>query len=229
MVQLAPSLLAADFNHLKRQLILLEEEGIEVVHLDLMDGKFVPNISFGMALIKSIRPSTKMKFDVHMMVEEPKTLVKAVQEAGADRITVHYEACQDLIGTLDLIKAYQLEVGVALKSETPITVIETLLPLVDVIQIMSVLPGLGGQTFIPETLERIRNLKEYITRNSLNTKIEVDGDIHLGNLPAVLQAGADIIVSGTALFRGDLSQNIRTFQQIINTYTESISAVTEGG
>lgn len=215
MFELAPSLIAADFNHLKRELNILAEEGIRTVHLDIMDGRFVPNISIGMGLIKGIRSTSKALFDVHMMVADPEHLLSAVKESGADRITVHYEACSDIRRTVSMIQELGLEAGVAVRPETPVAVIDDeLLKKINVVQIMSVTPGIPGQTFLGGSIERIRHLKSRIDSLNSKARIEVDGDVNSENLERVLLAGAEIIVIGTAMFRGDIRENIRTFREI---------------
>ncbi|MGL5437566.1 MAG: ribulose-phosphate 3-epimerase [Lachnospiraceae bacterium] len=210
MFVLAPSLLAADFNHLKRELNILEEEGVSVVHLDMMDGRFVPNLSFGMALIRGIRQSSNAFFDVHMMVEEPGHLLEAVKAAGADRITVHYEACRDIDSTVDQIRILGLEAGVAIKPETPVDIFDDkLLKKVSVVHLMTVAPGIPGQTFIETSIDRISLLKSRLNCLGSTARIEVDGDINRHNLEQVLLAGAEVIVIGTSLFGSNIRENIR--------------------
>ncbi|MCI8889157.1 MAG: ribulose-phosphate 3-epimerase [Hungatella sp.] len=214
MYVLAPSLLGADFKNLERDIKAVEEAGASWLHLDVMDGAFVPSISFGMPVIASLRNCSRMTFDVHMMVEEPGRYAEAVREAGADLICIHAEACRHLDSSIRRIRETGARVGVALNPATPISAIELVLPLVDMVLIMSVNPGFGGQSFIPYTLDKVRALRERIGLLGLNTDIQVDGGITLDNAGDVLRAGANIIVAGSAVFRGAAGDNTRKFLEI---------------
>lgn len=214
MRRLAPSLLEADFRFLDEQLRKMERAGADQIHIDVMDGSFVPNLALGMREIRSIRQSTALPFDVHMMVQEPGRFVERMAEAGADVITVHYEACEDPEETIDRIRNLGAASGIALKPDTDLSVLsERLLQKVDVVQLMTVQPGLEGQEFLPESLSRIRKVRGRIEALGLTCEVEVDGKIGIGNVQEVVRAGASVIVSGRALFAGDLEENIRRMKQ----------------
>lgn len=212
---LAPSILAADFKKLGQEVELAAREGADYIHIDVMDGMFVPSISFGMPVIQSIRSCTDKIFDVHMMVEEPGRYAKDMKAAGADLLCVHQEACRHLDRTLTQIRELGMKAGVALNPATPIETITHVLDQVDMVLIMSVNPGFGGQKFIPYTLDKIRALRAMITERGLHTDIEVDGGIGLDNVRQVLEAGANIIVAGSAVYRGDAAANVRAFCKIL--------------
>lgn len=214
---LAPSILAADFSKLGEQLRLLDETGVQYVHIDVMDGMFVPSISFGIPVIRSIRPCTDRIFDVHLMIEEPERYIADFADAGADLITVHAEACKHLDRTIDSIKERGLQAGVAINPATPLSAIACILHKVDMVLVMSVNPGFGGQKLIPYTVSKIRELKKIIDEEGLKTDIEVDGGINLENVQEVLDAGANIIVAGSAVFRGDAAENAERFLRILNS------------
>lgn len=213
---LSPSILSADFSNLGEQIRLLDEAGAQYVHIDVMDGMFVPSISFGMPVMKSIRGCTDRIFDVHLMIEEPDRYINDFAEAGADLITVHAEACKHLDRTVSAIKEKGLLAGVALNPATPLSEVEWVLPKVDMVLLMSVNPGFGGQTYIPYVTDKIRELKKMIDKKGLKTDIEVDGGIHHENVTEVLDAGANIIVAGSAVFRGDIEENVERFLSILN-------------
>lgn len=214
---LSPSILAADFSKLGEQIHELDEAGAQYVHIDVMDGMFVPSISFGMPLMKSIRPCTDRIFDVHLMIEEPVRYINDFAEAGADLITVHAEACKHLDRTIEAIKEKGLLAGVAINPATPLSAVEWVLPKVDMVLIMTVNPGFGGQKLIPYTLDKVRALRAMIEKADLKTDIEVDGGINLENVTEAMDAGANIIVAGSAVFRGDVGENVERFLNILHS------------
>jgi len=217
--QLAPSLLAADFNRLEEQISEVENSGCQWIHLDVMDGMFVPSISFGMPVISSIRKKSDLYFDVHMMVDQPERYIADMKEAGAQLFTVHAEACRHLDRTLEQIHDAGMESGVALNPATPLCMVKHVLAKTDLILIMSVNPGFGGQKFIPSSLEKITELREMLDDEGCpDIMIEVDGGVGSGNIYEVLEAGANIIVAGTAVFRGDIPENVSRLQAVIDEF-----------
>ncbi|MCD8045966.1 MAG: ribulose-phosphate 3-epimerase [Clostridiales bacterium] len=212
---LSPSILAADFSKLGEQIRILDRAGAQYVHIDVMDGMFVPNISYGVPVIESIRGCTDRIFDVHLMIENPIRYVKDFADAGADLITVHAEACRHLDRTIYEIKDKGLLAGAVLNPATPLSELEYILPELDMVLLMGVNPGFGGQPFIPYILQKIRDLREMVERKGCQTDIEVDGGVTLGNLRDILQAGANIIVAGSAVFKGDIEENVHQFLQIM--------------
>ncbi|MBR5649861.1 ribulose-phosphate 3-epimerase [Pseudobutyrivibrio sp.] len=204
---LAPSILSADFGILKEQLELIDEAGAQYVHFDVMDGVFVPSISFGLPVLRTIRKYTDRLFDVHLMIVDPERYVKEFAGAGADIITVHAEACKHLDATIDLIKSCGVMAGVAINPATPLTEIMHVLEKVDMVLIMTVNPGFGGQSMIPYTLDKVRELSVLARQKKLKIDIEVDGGINNNTIDDVLDAGANIIVAGSAVFNGDVKAN----------------------
>ena len=218
MMILAPSMLSADFKELGKELRIIEENGAQYLHFDVMDGMFVPNISFGIPVLASIRPATKMICDAHLMVTEPIRYLEAFKKAGADLITIHLEACEDVDATIAKIRECGCKVGISICPDTPVTSLENYVEKVDMVLIMSVHPGFGGQSFIPSSLDKIRQLKAMIEEKGLSVDIQVDGGIGLGNVEEVVKAGANIIVAGSSVFRDDIAKNTRDMLEILKKY-----------
>lgn len=217
MLELSPSLLSADFTDLKSEIEVLDKNGVKYLHLDVMDGMFVPNISFGPMIIKQLRPLTNMIFDVHLMIEDPDRYVQNFKDAGADILTVHYEACKHLHRTVSYIKSLGMKAGVSLNPATNIEVLDYVLEDLDLVLIMSVNPGFGGQSFIPSAIDKINNLKAKIRERNLNVIVEVDGGVKTTNVKDVIEAGADLIVSGSDVF-ADKENRIRAYKEIFKDY-----------
>ena len=215
---LAPSILAADFKVLGQEMKKTEDNGAEYIHFDVMDGMFVPSISFGMPVMASIHDATEQFMDAHLMIQEPIRYVEAFQKAGADLLTVHLEACEDVKATLDKIHEYGMKAGISINPETDVKELMPYLEDADMILVMSVHPGFGGQKFIPETLEKIRAVRNMLNKKNLDTDIQVDGGIYVENVREVLDAGANIIVAGSAVFRGDAGENTAKFMEILKSY-----------
>ena len=212
---LSPSILSADFTILGDELRCIDEAGSEYIHIDVMDGIFVPSISYGMPVIKSIRKATKKVFDVHLMITEPERYINEFVESGADIITFHVEATKDPDKVIDMIHEKGLKAGISVKPKTPLEAIEPYLEKIDMLLIMSVEPGFGGQAYIEGSTEKIRAAREMVKAHGLNTDIQVDGGINLQNLPEVLEAGANIIVAGSSIFKGDVAGNVKAFLDIM--------------
>lgn len=216
MCIIAPSLLEADYCQLGRELSRIEKAGATYVHLDVMDGSFVPNLSFGMKMIRGLRKATKLVFDVHMMVYEPARFILQLKEAGADRVIVHYEACQHLQETLKEIQNAGMRAGIALNPESHEELLtRELLQTADIIHVMTVHPGREGEVFIPESLKKIRHIRRMLEGYGMYRAIETDGNIGFDNVEEVVLAGSDIIVSGKALFCGNLEKNIDRMKKLV--------------
>ena len=212
---LSPSILSADFAKLGEEIKTIDEAGALYIHVDVMDGMFVPSISYGMPVIKSIRKTTKKVFDVHLMIEEPIRYIKEFVESGADMITVHVEACKDMEATINEIKKYGVKCGITLNPETEVKAIAPYIPMVDMVLVMSVHPGFGGQKFIESSLDKVREVRRIIIEAGLDVDVEIDGGINADNLKSALDAGANVIVAGSAVFRGDAAANVKQFLEIM--------------
>lgn len=215
---IAPSILSADFTKLGEEIKLTEENGAAYLHFDVMDGMFVPNISFGIPVMKSIRKATRQIMDAHLMVQDPIRYVEAFKDAGADNITVHLEACPDVRKTLMKIKDMGIMAGLSICPDTPVEAVREYLEMVDMVLVMTVYPGAGGQKFIPASFERLRELRRMIEETGREIDIQVDGGIKLDNVREVLEAGANIFVAGSAVFEGDIAENTRKYVEIFSEY-----------
>lgn len=214
MIKLAPSILSADFARLLEDVKKVEEAGCEYLHIDVMDGHFVPNITLGPNIVKSLRKDVNMVFDAHLMIENPDMYIKDFAEAGCDIIVVHQEACKHLHRTIQNIKSYNIKAGVALNPATPIETIKYILKDVDMVLIMTVNPGFGGQSFIDSMIDKIRELKAIVDEQSLNIDIQVDGGIKPSNVADVVKAGANVIVAGSAIFNSsDIKETVIEFRK----------------
>ena len=218
MVFLAPSILAADFAELGVCIKKAEEAGADYIHFDVMDGMFVPNISFGLPVLRSVRKVTDLTLDVHLMIEEPARFLKNFKEAGADIITVHEEACSDLLGTVRQINDLGMQAGVSIKPGTDISVLRPLYGKVKMFLVMTVEPGFGGQKLILNCVDKVKALRRELKESGLFTDIEVDGGVTKENVRLVLDAGANVIVMGSSVFKGDIKENVRYFKGIFKEY-----------
>ncbi|MEL7655372.1 MAG: ribulose-phosphate 3-epimerase [Bacillota bacterium] len=216
MNRLAPSLLSADFSRLGEQVALIEAAGAHVIHVDVMDGHFVPNISFGAIVMKSLLGKTRMPFDVHLMIENPDQYLEDFAVDGTEFITVHAEACPHLHRTVQHIKSLGIKAGVSLNPATPISVLDSIIEDIDLVLIMSVNPGFGGQKFIPSALDKIKALKELKEKRNPNLEIEIDGGITLENIKMVTDAGVDLVVAGSSVFGApDIKERVKELLDLI--------------
>ena len=219
---LAPSLLSANFFNLEKDFEALRKNEIRYIHLDVMDGLFVPNISLGIPIIKSIKDFVKDEyiFDTHLMIEKPERYLENFKKAGADILTIHEEATSDFVKVLSEIKESGMKAGISVNPETDIKLIDAALPIADLILVMSVHPGFGGQKFIESAYDKVRYLYEKRKDKGYKYMIEIDGGINLENVKSVLEAGADIVVAGSSVFRDDIDKNIKDFNKIIGAFDE---------
>jgi len=217
MIKLAPSILSADFARLGEQVAEVARAGADYIHVDVMDGHFVPNITIGAPVVAAIRPLTSLPLDVHLMIEHPERYISEFVHAGADIITVHVEASPHLHGAIELIKKLGAKAGVSLNPPTPLSAVDEFIHHVDLILIMSVNPGFGGQPFIPETLPRIENMRKILDARGLSAELEVDGGINADNAPDIVKAGANVLVAGNSVFRaeGGINQALQRLREAV--------------
>ncbi|WP_297444249.1 ribulose-phosphate 3-epimerase [Desulfurobacterium sp.] len=215
MALLAPSILSADFANLERDIKKAVQAGADVIHVDVMDGRFVPNITIGPCVVESIRKVTDKPLDVHLMIVEPEKYVKAFADAGADWISVHFETSIHLHRTVSMIKELDKKAGVVINPATPVEFLTDILPFVDFVLVMSVNPGFGGQKFIPQTLEKVKKLKKWKKEKDLKFLIEIDGGVKLDNVSEIIAAGVEVAVAGSAVFKGNIEENVKKFKQLI--------------
>jgi len=218
MIKLAPSILSADFSRLGEQVREAEDAGVEYLHIDVMDGHFVPNITIGPLIVEAIRPHSKLFFDVHLMIENPDRYIETFVKAGSDLIAVHAESCTHLHRTVSFIKEQGVCAGVALNPATPVSAIEYVLPFVDLVLIMTVNPGFGGQKFIPEMLPKIEMLKRMLSEKGLHPEIEADGGVNRDTAPLLVRSGVNVLVAGSAIFgSGNIEKAVKELRQAIDT------------
>ena len=213
---ISPSLLSADFTNLEKEIKILKEEKVDFLHLDIMDGNYVPNISYGPGIVKSLRPLTEIPFDTHLMIEKPENYIEEFVKSGSDIITIHPSTTKHLDRTLSIIRSFGKKTGLALNPGDSLGVLDYNLEKLDLVLVMSVNPGFGGQKFIPSSLRKIKEIKKIIEKRNLETLIEVDGGVKLDNAKEILDAGADILVAGSAIFEKDKTRgNIKSFKEIL--------------
>ncbi|GFI24380.1 ribulose-phosphate 3-epimerase [Lachnospiraceae bacterium] len=215
MMNLAPSILAADFCELGKQIDIVEKAGVSCLHVDIMDGMFVPSISFGMPVLKCLKKRSKLFMDVHMMVDRPERYVEELIKLGADGVTIHVEACRCVSDTLAIIQDHGVRAGIALNPETPVREIIPYIDMADLILVMTVHPGFGGQSYLAGSIDRIKMVRDMINGQKRDIRLEIDGGIYLNNLKMNLEAGADVIVAGSAVFEGDIEKNIKSFMELL--------------
>jgi len=218
MPLLAPSILSANFANLERDIKEAESAGADLLHVDVMDGRFVPNITIGPCVVESIRKVTDLPLDVHLMIVEPERYIPDFAKAGADWISFHFETAVHHHRIISLIKELGKKAGIVINPSTPVSLLEEILPFVDFVLVMSVNPGFGGQRFIETSVEKIEKLRKMIKERDLNVSIEVDGGIKVDNVEEVLNAGAEIIVAGSAVFKGNITENVRAFKEKFKLY-----------
>lgn len=218
MIKLSPSILAADLSNLGQEVRIIDEVGADYIHIDVMDGMFVPNISYGMPVIQALRKHSDKPFDVHLMIEEPDRYVDEFVKAGSDIIMVHVEACKHLHRTLQHIHDLGVKAGVVLNPSTPIDCLDYILDDIDMVLVMSVNPGFGGQKFIPSAMDKIRDIRALFDARGCKADIEVDGGVTVDNAAELIEAGATVLVAGSGVFKGDIVANVKAFLEIFAKY-----------